>query len=776
MERESRKRQPRWLARHGGSAFVTALILLMGGNAPRADAIANGLTVAEGIETTRFMTDRGGEGVFVSPDGQRYAIMLVTGDVARDGVWLQILAGTRESLAQAVPRPLVRLFTRGLGVGYAKRFGSDQLTTAGNIPVWLDNQTIGFFWEDDAGVRQVMQVNVEDGRISRLTRSHTPVIRFAAASGTLLYSAAVPWDAGRADVRQREGFVVNDKDVMELLNGGVRGAWDWMVHDRFLITPSHPVPRRVAFVGGEAVSRYLPLVVPVYSPDARSIVTPHTVADEQITAAWVRYTQPHFRDMWTSREGDPESFYARQFQKLFVIDVATANARPLWDVPVDGLGRTRMAWAPSGQRIVVGPTFLPLAHSDASGMAGNAVAVVDVATGRFERLPLGDEAAGQIRALVWAAPHQIQAEIAGGGRVAWRQSGRGWKQDAPTVSPPSVDADTLHLEIRQGLNQPPRLIGRDHAGEAVLFNPNPQLREDRLGQVEWLRANTGDGRVWEGRLYYPLNYRPGKRYPLVVQTYGFTPREEFSIYGHAGPPLGPGRSAYIAQALAGRDMFVLHGPSRGEAIEDISKVLDDLEEQIEQLVSRGLVERSAVGIMGFSASGWITTYALARGGFSYAAALTDDNKDGSYLQAAMSNWDFASGQEMIGAPPFGEGLKRWFEHSPAMNTERIHTPLLITRSSPGLPLNGWELFSRLRYLRKPVEYYFVPDVDHGSHGLQNPRQLRALQERALDWWCFWLKSERDRDPTKQSQYAQWDQLRMLQQKDLTSSPLRADPR
>ncbi|HEY6645120.1 prolyl oligopeptidase family serine peptidase [Povalibacter sp.] len=712
----------------------------------------------------------------MSPDGQRYAILLVTGDIARDGVWLQLLAGTRASLAQARPRPLVRLFTRGLGVGYARRFGSDQLTTAGNIPVWLDNQTIGFFWEDEAGVRQVMQVNVDDGHASPLTRSHTPVIRFAAASGALLYSAAVPRDAGRGEVRQREGFAVNDKDVLELLNGGVRGAWDWMMHDRFLITPSHPMPRRVAFVGGEIVSRYLPLVAPVYSPDTRSIATPHTVSDQQITAEWVRYTQPHFRDMWTSRQSDPESFYARQFQKFFVIDAATATARPLWDAPVDGLGRTRMAWAPNGRHLVLGPTFLPLVQADVSGLAGDAVAVVDVATGRFERLPLPDEAARQLRELTWTAPNQIEAVLVGGERMVWRRSGRGWKLDAATKSPPDEASEILHIEIRQGLNQPPRLVGRDRTGEAVLFDPNPQLNEARLGRVEWIRTKTGDGRAWEGRLYYPLNYRPGQRYPLVVQTYGFTPREEFSIYGHAGPPLGPGRSAYIAQALAGRDIFVLHGPSRGEAIEDISQVLDDLEEQIEHLVASGMVERAAVGIMGFSASGWITTYALTRGGFTYAAALTDDNKDGSYLQAAMSNWDFASGQEMIGAPPFGEGLKRWLEHSPAMNTERIHAPLLITRSSPGLPLNGWELFSRLRYLRKPVEYYFVPDVEHGSHGLQNPRQLRALQERALDWWCFWLKKERDSHPMKQAQYAMWERLRILHDKHVTSSLLRADPR
>ena len=69
--------------------------------------------------------------------------------------------------------------------------------------------------------------------------------------------------------------------------------------------------------------------------------------------------------------------------------------------------------------------------------------------------------------------------------------------------------------------------------------------------------------------------------------------------------------------------------------------------------------------------------------------------------------------------------------------------------------------ARNRSLRKPVEYYFIPDVDHGSHGLQNPRQLRALQGRALDWWRFWLKDERDPDPAKRAQYEAWDALREM---------------
>src|SRR3546814_8092727 len=56
--------------------------------------------------------------------------------------------------------------------------------------------------------------------------------------------------------------------------------------------------------------------------------------------------------------------------------------------------------------------------------------------------------------------------------------------------------------------------------------------------------------------------------------------------------------------------------------------------------------------------------------------------------------------------------------------------------------------SRLRYLGKPVEFWAVPNIERGSHTLQNPGQLLTLQERAMDWWLYWLKDEREPSETK----------------------------
>lgn len=147
---------------------------------------------------------------------------------------------------------------------------------------------------------------------------------------------------------------------------------------------------------------------------------------------------------------------------------------------------------------------------------------------------------------------------------------------------------------------------------------------------------------------------------------------------------------------------------------------------------------------------------------------SSDNIDGSYFQAGLQSWEPAYASDLHRDQPFGAGLKTWLENAPAFNVERIRTPLQIqvTDTAGGLvPVitTGWELFTRLRFLRKPVELYVLPNIMRGSHVPQNPAQLQALQQRTLDWWCFWLKSEERPDA---DQYQAWRLLRQLHEDQL----------
>lgn len=751
-------------ARQGARVLLAAW--LMGSLAHASASVsAPPLSIVGAIETTRAMADREGRTVFFSPNGMRYAILLVRGDVSRDGVWLELAFGSLRSLNEAQPKIVQRFFTRGFGRPYPQRGGGYTLTwPTTNAPVWLDDQRVGVYWEDDQGVRQFIAVDVDTGELEPLTDHATDVNEAVMSTqGTLLFSASVPCEATRSDAPQ--GTVVTARDAFELLYGCAlvdRGHRALYLHTRAL----HE--RRVLLRGGDEISHYPPrLAVPVFSADGSRAIVAHTVADSDIPAIWREYQRPHLRNLLAERETDRLGGYARQLQQLFVVDVEDAAGRPLWSVPANAEGRVQVAWSPEGGSVLVGPTFLPLPCDDEAGRAGLAVAEVDIASGTWRRIPL--EIGTRIEALRWLEDRLIVIETQEG-TAQFRREGGAWRSTFDAIAAPAPQA-SVQVQWREDLNTPPQLIATDlrTRHERLVLDPNPNLTTRfSLGRVEWVRYTIRPGLAWEGRLYYPAHHRSGQRYPLVVQTHTLAGENVYSLYGKGGaqPALGPGGSVYIAQTLAGHGMFVLHGRvlkmhGTDGLLDETRSELEAIETVIERLAILGLIDRDRVGIMGHSASGWLASYAIAHGRLRFAAAIADDHKDGGYFQAALAGWAFGAGAEMIGAEPFDEGLEAWLDHSPALNAHAIRTPLLMTVSSDGLEIGAWEMFSRLRHLRKPVELFLVPNIEHGSHGLQNPTQIRALQERALDWWRFWLQDEQDSDPRKAAQYAGWRHLRSL---------------
>jgi dienelactone hydrolase len=270
------------------------------------------------------------------------------------------------------------------------------------------------------------------------------------------------------------------------------------------------------------------------------------------------------------------------------------------------------------------------------------------------------------------------------------------------------------------------------------------------------------GRVWRGRLYYPVSYEASRTYPLVIQTHGIGPDHEFSLSGRRSG-LGPGVSIYAAQMLANRGIMTLQIEDKNLAgidgtPQEAPTYAEAYEAAIRYLSDRHLVDVRRVGLSGFSHTGWHVEYALTHSAVGYAAALTSDNISESYLQDLIVPGD-ADGEN--GASAYGAGLGLWLERAPGFVADRIRTPLRLQVESAGLPsiLSKWELYIRLRRLDLPVELYVIPDIERGSHGAQNPRQLVASQEGALDWFDFWLNGHEDPDPSKADQYRRWRRLR-----------------
>lgn len=733
------------------------------------------LTVAASIETTRAMTDKPprNEAVFYSRDRSQFLVMLIRGDLALNGNWIELKVGRLDApYSQIRLESVAKVFTTSLGAIYG--YGLADLTYPGsNVPVWLDDgKHVAFLAEDENHLKQVAIVDTQSHTLYFATRHQTSVQSFAIGPrDTIVYSAQASHSNERSLELRSRGFSVSNPDAFGAVRGDIDGygLMDQLWNSHWFLQTDKAPPKSIE-TGSRGYNGWPPLIQSSYSPDGQFALIDGS--PDSVRREWDDYIGDRCaKAIRESRENWSDSFQARELKEIYVLAIDTGVAHALWDVPTAcDKRKVVLAWSPDSRRVLIGPTFLPERKGGDDGLRGNAIATVDIQSGQFSIVPVPGALTLQGMSFVWEIADRIVITDSHGMRHRYVEMDGRWEAQA-AVTQDSVHLPQIDIELRQNINDPPAFyaVNRRSGETRMILDLNPELRSlyslGRATMVEWLDE---EQRAWHGRLYYPVNYDRTTRYPLVIQTHGVAAQNAFSLYGlgYRAPGVGPGWSVYAAQTLANHGIAVLQmedylAPDVLETPKEADVHMRGYEGAVRHLVEQGVVNGDKVGIVGFSRTGWHVEFALTHSTLNFAAAIMSDGIDGNYGQEFLGPTVF---DNIIGAKPFGDGLKTWLASAPAFNAEKIRTPLRLQVESDGLPglLGQWEMFSRLRRLSKPVELYAIPDVDHGSHGVQNPAQCYALQQGAVDWFDFWLNGHEDPDPSKAEQYARWQKLRELQ--------------
>jgi hypothetical protein len=193
---------------------------------------------------------------------------------------------------------------------------------------------------------------------------------------------------------------------------------------------------------------------------------------------------------------------------------------------------------------------------------------------------------------------------------------------------------------------------------------------------------------------------------------------------------------------------------------------------IDYLDSRGLIDRTRVGIVGFSRSCWHVKYTLTHSKYSFAAASVSDGIDMGYsFYANMANRAYPDNEidQIIGGPPAADGLKLWMERTPDFNIDKLPAslPVRVVACYPLDVLVEWEWFATMKRLGKLVDMVVFLD---GIHVEEKPYDRMISQDGNVDWFDFWLNHHEDADPAKADQYARWRELRKLQDQNRAAAP------
>ena len=135
-------------------------------------------------------------------------------------------------------------------------------------------------------------------------------------------------------------------------------------------------------------------------------------------------------------------------------------------------------------------------------------------------------------------------------------------------------------------------------------------RDFQLPRQEKVTWKGADGVTIEGVLFYPLDYQPGKRYPLMVQLH--TGPQESDKFG-----FGPGVVLNYVPVLAAKGYAVLRPNYRGSVgygnpfLRDVlngyfKNMHLDVLAGVDALIAQGIADPDRLAIMGWSAGGHLT--------------------------------------------------------------------------------------------------------------------------------------------------------------------------
>jgi dipeptidyl aminopeptidase/acylaminoacyl peptidase len=748
------------LARLVGCAAILAPFLSSAVTAATRGEPARPFTVADEIQLWSLLPHLDEPSGRFSPDGKYFAVYSARGrlDINRP----------EDSIRFYRSRDVKRLLDGGYDASQSVspfwiiRLSSDIEGVIISDWRWLpDSSGIAFVQRMTHGYRRLVLADIREKVIEALTSPRESVRQFDIRDRSHYVYTTLGLQEIRRHGESQAPFVVGTgRQLYELVLPD-----DPEVIERF----STPHYQLWAVLGGDRfqIKHDGAPIVPsgdlALSPNGQSLVTKLLVA--KVPKSWETLYPPppsapaSYAIHWGSSEDSdhPTNEYV-------LIDLRTGSIQPLTDAPTGesarwwGLGPPD--WSSDGHAVVLPGTFL---RSDSTVRSRPCVVVVDLISnictcvemlkGEAEvgfhtilRVEFARE--GKERVLV----RFHDREHASLQRSEYRRTPGGtWKAISQVADMTGTEEHGLNLTIAQGLNDPPKLVASNADRSRVIWDPNPQLKTIEMGEASVYTWKDEEGRNFKGGLYKPINYEPGRRYPLVIQTHGFN--ESFFMPAGTAFPNG-----FAARALAAAGFVVLQVgeacPS-GDAAEGPC-VVSAYESGLRKLVSDGLVDRERIGIIGFSRSCYYVMEMLTTSSIHLKAALITDGWMLSYSQYMQwPSWFSMEGNAMIGAAPFGEGLQQWLKRSPEFNLAKITTPLLVVADGPFDALLMWQPYAALHYLNRPADFIMLSTHEHI---LTNPAVREVSQGGSVDWFRFWLQGYEVPSPAKAEQYQRWESL------------------
>ncbi|MPM66990.1 hypothetical protein SDC9_113904 [bioreactor metagenome] len=299
--------------------------------------------------------------------------------------------------------------------------------------------------------------------------------------------------------------------------------------------------------------------------------------------------------------------------------------------------------------------------------------------------------------------------------------------------------------IEEDYNMPPRLVYKETGKEEkVVYESNKEDKAILSLKQEIISYTNSDGIPLNGILYYPLDYNPSGKYPMVVHIYErqrhLANRHPYSSYYNdlgfnIRLLLENGYFVYLPDILIqGKD-----GPGM-DALDCVNNALD-------ALAGNPLIDKYKIGLIGHSFGGYEVDF-IATQSNRFAAYVSGAGHSDILWAYHAFNYNFLYPDHVrvmanlykMGTP-FSHNKTLYWKNNPLYWAENVNAPVLLwtgTEDQNVTANHSMAFYNALRRNKKSVIALFYRGE---GHALQNKEAQFDLTTRVLDWFDYFLKDK-----------------------------------
>ena len=302
----------------------------------------------------------------------------------------------------------------------------------------------------------------------------------------------------------------------------------------------------------------------------------------------------------------------------------------------------------------------------------------------------------------------------------------------------------VYIYREQKFDLAPRLVlKKTNTAAKPFFESNTQQSKYHWGTAKLIQFRNSKGKELHAALYYPADYDPTKKYPMIVNTYE-KKSDEIHKYNN---PTSFTQDGFNRTVFTTKGYFFLCPDVEYEEGTVGSDVVDCTLSGTKKIIASGLVDPAKIGLIGHSFGGYesafVSTHTNLFSAVVAGAGITDLTR--FYLTVGGDSgrpdmYRFHSEQWKIGKTPFEDPFL-YERNSPLTYVSHIKTPILLWTGKADMHVD-WhqsvQFHMALRRLGKKQIMLLYPEE---KHVLMKPANQTDLNDRVQEWFDFYLKKE-----------------------------------